>query len=208
MIQIKRPTRMGRVRPSASCFTCQNRDRSAWCTLTDDEMKVLSGHKVGNTYAPGQVIFYEGNPCLGIHCIEDGSVALRKGDASGEPVVVGLRGPGDTLGYLAYFSGRGYSSTAVALTDSRICFVDRAVLRTLLLPNPALGLGFLKKMAGQVADAEADLGVDHVHHPLGLGRGRLGGGGRGVLRQCRRGQRGEGGQQRGPCEKARLHRSP
>lgn len=156
MIQIKRPTRMGRVRPSASCFTCQNRDRSAWCTLTDDEMKVLSGHKVGNTYAPGQVIFYEGNTCLGIHCIEDGSVALRKGDASGEAVVVGLRGSGDTLGYLAYFSGRGYSSTAVALTQSRICFIDRAVVRSLLQRNPSLGLGFLKKMAGQVADAERD----------------------------------------------------
>jgi len=147
---------MGRVRPSASCFTCQNRDRSAWCTLTDDEMKVLSGHKVGNTYAPGQVIFYEGNTCLGIHCIEDGSVALRKGDASGEAVVVGLRGSGDTLGYLAYFSGRGYSSTAVALTQSRICFIDRAVVRSLLQRNPSLGLGFLKKMAGQVADAERD----------------------------------------------------
>lgn len=156
MIQIKAATRMGSVRPSVSCFTCQNRDRSDWCTLSDDEMKVLSGHKVGNTYAPGQVIFYEGNACLGVHCIEDGSVALKKADAGGNPVVVGLRGAGDTLGYLAYFSGRGYSSTAVALTDSRICFVDRAVVRSLLQRNPSLGLGFLKKMAGQVADAERD----------------------------------------------------
>ena len=139
-----------------SCFTCQSRDRSDWCTLTDDEMKVLSGHKVGNIYAAGQVIFYEGNACLGIHCIEDGSVALKKADAAGDPVVVGLRGAGDTLGYLAYFSGRGYSSTAVALTDSRICFIDRAVVRTLLHRNPSLGLGFLKKMAGQVAEAERD----------------------------------------------------
>src|SRR5678815_1835879 len=147
---------MEAVRPSVSCFTCQSRDRSDWCTLSDDETKVLSGHKVGNTYAPGQVIFYEGNACLGVHCIEDGSVALKKADAAGEPVVVGLRGPGDTLGYLAYSSGRGYSSTAVALTHSRICFIDRAVVRTLLQRNPSLGLGFLKKMAAQVADAERD----------------------------------------------------
>jgi CRP/FNR family transcriptional regulator len=156
LIQIKGLPRMGAVRPSVSCFTCQSRNRSDWCTLTDDEMKVLSGHKVGNSYAPGQVIFYEGNACLGIHCIEGGSVALKKADGAGEPVVMGLRGPGDTLGYLAYFSGRGYSSTAVALTDSRICFIDRAVVRTLLQRNPSLGLGFLRKMADQVTEAERD----------------------------------------------------
>jgi CRP-like cAMP-binding protein len=146
--------RLSRV--ATSCFTCQSRDRSDWCDLEDDELKLLNGHKIGNTYAPGQVIFYEGNPCLGIHCVEEGAVGLRKSDGRGDSVVVGLRGPGDTLGYLAYFSGRGYSSTAVALETSRICFIDRAVVRTLLGRNPAIGLAFLRKLAEQAAGAERD----------------------------------------------------
>ncbi len=37
---------------------------------------------------------------LGIHCVESGSVKLRRGGPRGDDLVVGLAGPGETLGYL------------------------------------------------------------------------------------------------------------
>jgi CRP/FNR family transcriptional regulator len=143
--------------PKASnCFTCQGRERSEWCSLQDEDLKLLNDHKICNVYEPGQVLFYEGNPCLGIYCIETGSVALRKGDGRGGSVVLGIHGAGQTLGYTAYFSERPYSSTAEALSPARVCFVDRAAVRTLLQRNPSLGLKFLKRFATDLSDAQVE----------------------------------------------------
>lgn len=141
---------------SASCFACQSRERSEWCSLGEPELRVLDQNKICNTYEPGQVIFYEGNACLGIHCIEAGTVALRKASGDGDSVIVGLLGPGETLGYSAYFSQRGYGATAEALTACRVCFIDRAAVRTLLQQNPSLGLRFLTRAAADLEHSEQE----------------------------------------------------
>jgi CRP-like cAMP-binding protein len=125
--------------------------RTAWAAVSDEDRVILDQAKTCNVYDPGQVVYYEGNACLGVHCVESGTVKLRKSDPHGEEVVVGLAEPGDVLGYVAYFGDGGYRTTAEAVTSCRICFVDRAAVKTLLQRNPALGLAFLKRIAG---DAE------------------------------------------------------
>ncbi len=138
---------------SQSCFTCQGRE-AEWCVLEEEQLRLLSRGKVSNTYQPGQVVFYQGNPCLGIHCIESGTVGLRKVNAQGHSLLARLFHTGDTLGYLAYFSGRGYTGTAEALTECRVCFIDRAALRSLLDQNPRLGEKFLQRVADNLKEAE------------------------------------------------------
>lgn len=145
-----------KVLKSPSCFDCQGRHRTEWSSLTGDDLEVLDRAKTCNVYEPGQVVFYEGNACLGIHCVESGSVKLRRGGPRGEDVVVGLAGPGETLGYLAYFGGRGYTTTAEALTACRICFVDRAAVKTLIQRNPTVGLSFLRRLSDDVDRSEEE----------------------------------------------------
>ncbi|UCF66913.1 MAG: Crp/Fnr family transcriptional regulator [Acidobacteriota bacterium] len=144
----------GSERRQSNCFACQNRAQSEWFALADEELGFLNQAKVCNVYKPGQIIFYQGNPCLGIHCIESGSVALRKTDANGHTVIARLFHAGSTLGYLDYFSSQPYSGTAEALTRTRVCFVDRGAVRQLLERNPAIGYRFLGTMARDLRDAE------------------------------------------------------
>ncbi|HHN75441.1 MAG TPA: Crp/Fnr family transcriptional regulator [Acidobacteria bacterium] len=148
------PGGRGALSRQANCFSCQIKDRTEWCALEEDELREVNRSKVCNSYEPGQVIFYQGNPCLGIHCIEEGTVALRKFDEQGNTLLARLFHAGDTLGYLAYFSSQGYSGTAEALTACRICFVDRAAIRHLLERNPALGVRFLGRIADNLREAE------------------------------------------------------
>jgi CRP/FNR family transcriptional regulator len=131
-------------------------ERTAWAAVNDDDREILDQAKTCNVYDPGQAVFYEGNACLGIHCVESGTVKLRKSGPNGDEVVVGLAEPGDVMGYLAYFSDGGYTATAEAVTPCRICFVDRAAVKSLLQRNPALGLAFLKRIAGDVERSEND----------------------------------------------------
>lgn len=152
--------RMGRGEQGAdnsraiNCFTCQSRNKTEWCHLHGDDLRVLNQVKVCNIYKPGQIIFYQGNPCLGLYCIERGTVAIRKSDAAGNSVLVRLAHDGSTIGYRAYFGGGTYSGTAEALSECRICFIDRSAVRTMMDHNPAVGLSFLQHMATDLQDSE------------------------------------------------------
>lgn len=137
-----------------NCFNCQQRDQSEWCVLKHDDTQKLQNAKICNTYQPGQIIFYQGNPCLGIYCIESGTVAVRKTDAQGNSVIVRMLHEGQTLGYRAYFEGKAYSASAEALTETRICFIDRAAVSDLLSHNPSLGINFLRHIAEDLRESE------------------------------------------------------
>ncbi len=143
-----------KVLGSPSCFGCQSRERTEWAHLGEGDLAFLNTSKTCNVYDAGQVVFYEGNACLGIHCLESGSVVLRKSDGAGGSLVVGIAGAGSTLGYLAYFGHRGYTSTAEAIEPARVCFVDRAAVREMLQRNPSVGLRFLKRMADELETSE------------------------------------------------------
>jgi CRP/FNR family transcriptional regulator len=148
-----------------SCFACQSRDRSEWCHLDGEDLALLNRAKVTSVYEPGQHIYHEGSPCTGIFCIEDGTVALRKRGRDGQQVITHLFHSGSTLGYVAYFGSRPYGATAEALTRSRVCFIRRETLRTLLQRNPTLGLCFMGSLANRVAE-EQDAKVEALLHPL------------------------------------------
>lgn len=138
----------------ASCFSCQNRSNSEWCTLADDDLRYLDSVKTSNSYLPGQQIFYQGNPCLGIFCVESGTVVLRKSDASGNEVITRMVSGGETLGYRSYFGGGPYQASAEAIEPVQVCFIDRDAVSALLQRNPSIGLNFLRRLAGDLERAE------------------------------------------------------
>lgn len=139
---------------AVNCFHCQGRQRSEWCVLDEADLRLLNSARICNVYQPGQVVFYQGNPCLGIYCVETGEVALRKSDAAGHSAIVRLAHAGQTLGYRAFFADSPYAATAEALTECRICFIDRAAVRKLLEHNPALGHAFLHRVTVELEHSE------------------------------------------------------
>lgn len=137
-----------------SCFTCEQRGEAEWCVLHGEELELLDSARVTNVYRPGQVLFYQGNPCLGVYCVESGELALRKTDEAGHSVIVRLAHAGQSLGYRAFFAGDNYTATCEALTESRVCFIDKEAVRKILGRNPQLGLQFLRKISEDLREAE------------------------------------------------------
>jgi CRP/FNR family transcriptional regulator len=119
-----------------------------------EEIQQLTGAKTSNTYRTGQTVFYQRNPCLGIYCIMEGTVALRKSDAAGNSVIVRLATTGQTIGYRAFFAKSPYEVSAEAVTDSTICFIDQATVRRLLEQNPSIGHHFLTQLARDLEESE------------------------------------------------------
>ena len=142
------------MKRAAGCFACQTRERSEWCTLVPEEVQKLNEAKACNTYRTGQMVFYQGNPCLGIYCIAEGTVALRKTDSAGNSVIVRLAKAGQAIGYRAFFARSPYEASAEAVTDSTICFIDKTAMRRLLEQNPSIGHNFLTRLAQDLEESE------------------------------------------------------
>ncbi len=152
---------MGRDKPAApgiNCFTCQHRNRSEWCVLSAQEMEQLNANKTCRAHAKGEVLFHEDDPCLGIYCVEDGLIGIRKSAADGGSVLLGrLAGPGSTLGYRPLLAGETHHGTAEVLKDSTVCFIGKDTVWDLLSHNPALGMEFLRIASRALGEAEDEI---------------------------------------------------
>jgi CRP-like cAMP-binding protein len=137
------------VRPD--CFACAAKDRTEWCALSHSELEIINNTKIAREYMPGEVLFHQGDPCTGIYCFEYGMVGVRKVDAEGNSILLGISFPGDTLGYRSLLVGGEHHVSAEALKPTTVCFIDKATVRTLLDQNPALGLQYLRR-AVEAAD--------------------------------------------------------
>ena len=138
----------------SNCFACPHR-AAEWCALGDN-LSDLNEAKTSNTYQPNQAIFYQGNPCMGLYCVEEGTVALRKCDAQGNEVIVRLVHSGEVLGARTFFTDGEYSASAVALTPARVCFIDKTTSKRMLQDNKDVGFAFLRNISSALHQAEED----------------------------------------------------
>jgi CRP-like cAMP-binding protein len=122
--------------------------------LSARELTLINDGKIAREYLPGDVVYHQGDPANGIHCVESGLVGLRRLDAEGNSVLVRLAYAGDTIGYRALLAGEAQRLGAEALKPSTVCFIDQATVRGLLQTNPALGLRFLKRASKDLGDIE------------------------------------------------------
>lgn len=141
----------------ASCLTCPLRQHNEWRVLKEEEIRLLARNRKRRDYDTGEHIFSVGEPSHGIYCVVSGTVAIRKSDAEGNVVPIRLSYPGDTLGYRGLLLGANRRYSAEALEPSRICFIDKPVVKALLDRNPALGQQFLQRIANDLNDAHDHL---------------------------------------------------
>ncbi|MBM3581137.1 MAG: Crp/Fnr family transcriptional regulator [Alphaproteobacteria bacterium] len=123
-----------------NCFACQERARSEWCALSDADLKLIDDAKIDRDYAPGDVLYHQGDVCKGVYCIKS--------------VLVRLAQPGDTIGYRAFLAGEEHALGAEVLKPSVICFVEQVVARKMIETKPELGLRFLKSISENLNAAE------------------------------------------------------
>lgn len=135
-------------------MACPGRASSVWRDLERVQVAALDRVKVTSAYRPGEVIHHQGTACLGLHCVVSGTVALRRVDAQGDAMIERLVHEGQTLGLTTLFGGETYPQSAVALTPTRVCFVERACVQRVLDEAPALGRRFLRRLAEDLRAAD------------------------------------------------------
>jgi CRP/FNR family transcriptional regulator, cyclic AMP receptor protein len=95
----------------------------------------------------GQVIFHEGEPGDSLYIVLSGKVKLGRRSVDGRENLVALMGPSDQFGELSLFDPGPRTTTAIAVTDSRLARMPKEALRQWITERPEIAERLLRVLA-------------------------------------------------------------
>jgi len=112
--------------------------------LTEGELAFLLQRAVPRHYAAGEIVFGEGEPCLGLYVVESGHIRIFKSSSGGREHVLSVDGPGSSVAELPVFDGGDYPASVAAIDDTTLLFVSKQDFQALCLTHPQVALKVLR----------------------------------------------------------------
>jgi len=107
----------------------------------------------------GEIIFRQGDPSTGFHCVIYGRVKLAFSSPQGAEKVVEIIGPGQSFGEAVMFMGKPYIVSSQALVDTMLLHVAQQAVFEELERTPSFArkmlAGLSRRLHGLVSDVEA-----------------------------------------------------
>lgn len=144
------------TRHSHSCESCNSRLSGVFATLDPVSLAQLTRTRIAHSYDKGQVLFYEGNPCTSVFCIESGVAKVYKNGARNRMYILYLAKAGDVLGLEALLAGDFHAATAEMLEGGIVCALDRAELLHVMDDRPRMYQVISSCLAEQLRRSEED----------------------------------------------------
>ena len=119
-------------------------------------------------FAPGDLVFDEGDPGEVLYVIQSGEIELTRQGPAGRRVVARL-GPGDFFGEMSIVIGEPRSARAVAVRRARLLELDAQTLEAMCVERPEIAIRIIRRLAARLIDAErrlSTLGVDDLVAPV------------------------------------------
>jgi CRP/FNR family transcriptional regulator len=113
--------------------------------LPDQVLKNIAAHTQLREYERGDILFWEDDPCAGLHIIEHGSVKLFRISPQGRQYIISVLTEGATCNEVPAFDGGTNPVNVEALETSRVWVTDSEMLRGLVISNPEFALKILNK---------------------------------------------------------------
>lgn len=111
--------------------------------LPEEMLKEIAAHMQLRGFARGEMLFWEGDPCAGLHIIEEGSVKLFRISPQGRQYIVRVLQEGDTCNEVPAFDGGTNPVNVETLEKSKVWVIDDETLRSLVKAHPDFALKVL-----------------------------------------------------------------
>lgn len=118
--------------------------------LTETELAFLTQRAVPRSYAAGETVFSEGQPCTGLYVVEAGHVRIFKSSAGGREQVLSIDGPGSSVAELPVFDGGNYPASVAAIDNATLLFVSKQDFQALCLAHPEVALKVLRVVGARL----------------------------------------------------------
>jgi CRP/FNR family transcriptional regulator len=104
--------------------------------LPEPMLKELAVHMALREYPRGDVLFWEADPCDGLHIIETGSAKIYRLSPQGRQYIVRILQEGDTFAEVPAFDGGVNPVNVEALETCRVWVIESEKLRALVAEYP------------------------------------------------------------------------
>jgi CRP/FNR family transcriptional regulator len=118
--------------------------------LPEDLLSQIAGQMSLREYERGDVLFWEGDPCGGLHIIEQGSVKLYRLSPQGRQYIVRILEEGDTCNEVPTFDGGTNPVNVEALEPTRVWVINAEMLRELVQTRPEFAHKVLQNFAANL----------------------------------------------------------
>ena len=112
----------------------------------------LAARAIQRDYAPGAVIFLEGDAAPAFYYVDSGWVKIVKMSSEGREQILYVWGPGELFGGVGVFVNRPSPATAVALEATTLWVLPSDTIRRMFTTNPTLALPVLDFMATRISE--------------------------------------------------------
>lgn len=124
------------------------RGNSYFSELPEPLLKEVSAHMQLREYQRGDVLFWEADPCDGLHIIESGSAKIYRLSPQGRQYIVRILQEGDTFAEVPAFDGGMNPVNVEALESCRVWVIESEKLRALIASHPV----FAQKVLSNFGD--------------------------------------------------------
>lgn len=123
------------------------RSNSYFKELPQDVLEELCEDIVLCRYEPGEIVFWEGDPCAGLFVISSGVVKLFKISPQGRELVLNVFGNDVTFNEVAVFDGGRNPVNVSALERSEIWVLEPDVIREMHKKHPVLASAIIANLS-------------------------------------------------------------
>lgn len=139
------------------CRICALRGRTIFAELADPEMDLFVRARTLTRYKKKDRIFYQGEPCVGMHLVCHGKVKLTRATESGREQIIGIADPGELLEGNDLIIGDRHSASALAMEETQICFIKKSDFTEFLRRSPSVAMHFINELGSALAEAQAQI---------------------------------------------------
>ncbi|MBI1954814.1 MAG: Crp/Fnr family transcriptional regulator [Acidobacteria bacterium] len=118
--------------------------------LDDRQIETLAQRAVVRRAEPGELLFAEGDPCMGLYVIVSGAVKILKESAQGREQVLAIERKGGVVAELPVFDGGPYPASCVPLEPSLLLFISKQDFRLCCRQDPELALKVLASVGNRL----------------------------------------------------------
>ncbi len=118
--------------------------------LAENELAFLTQRAIPRHYQAGEIVFGEGESCLGLYVVESGHVRIFKSSPGGREQVLSVDGPGSSVAELPVFDGGNYPASVAAVDDATLLFISKQDFQALCLAHPQVALKVLRVVGARL----------------------------------------------------------
>lgn len=136
------------------CENCNLHRKGFFCGQDHQVLSDVLQNKIEKKFKRGQVILLEGQPARGLYCIKGGKIKIIKKFNDGKEAIIHIASVGDLIGHYSAFNDQTYSSSAVALEETHVCFIEKKFMLNTIKKHPKLALTLIKKFCEEITNNE------------------------------------------------------